>query len=91
MKPVIVEDFDVDELLDSITGKQLIVHNDNVNSFDWVIQSFVEVLKHSHTQAEQCAMIIHYKGKCSVKDGSYDELEPYKDTLGNRGLNVTIE
>jgi len=91
MKPVIVEDFDVDELLDSITGKQLIVHNDNVNSFDWVIQSFVEVLKHSHIQAEQCAMIIHYKGKCSVKDGAYEELEPYKDTLGNRGLSVTIE
>jgi ATP-dependent Clp protease adaptor protein ClpS len=91
MKSVIVEDFSVDELINSIAGKQLIVHNDDVNSFDWVINSFIEVLHHSHIQAEQCAMIIHHKGKCSVKDGSYEELEPYKDTLGNRGLSVTIE
>lgn len=91
MNPVIVEDFNVDELLDTIQGKQLVVHNDNHNTFDWVIESFIEVLKHTYNQAEQCAVIIHYKGKCSVKNGSYDELEPLKTALDDRGLSVTIE
>ena len=91
MRPTVVEDFDVDELLNNIDSRSLIVHNDNSNTFDWVIESFIEVLKHTFNQAEQCAVIIHYKGKCSVKNGSYDELEPYKTALGERGLNVTIE
>jgi ATP-dependent Clp protease adaptor protein ClpS len=91
METTVIEEFDVDKLLDSVTGKKLIVYNDDVNSFDWVIQSFVEILKHSYTQAEQCAMIIHHKGKCAVKDGTYDELTPYKVMLTNRGLSVGIE
>lgn len=87
----VVEEFDVDELLDTITEKNLIVYNDNVNTFQWVIFSFIEVLKHTLEQAEQCAMIIHNKGKCSVKGGTHDELKPYRDALTERGINAKIE
>lgn len=85
------EDFDVDELLDNIVDKQLIVYNDDVNTFQWVIISFVKILKHTLEQAEQCAIIIHNRGKCSVKLGSHDELKPYRDALTERGINAKIE
>ena len=70
---------------------RLITWNDDFNSFQWVIQSFVTVLKHTSDQAEQCAWIIHFKGKYAVKHGSVKELTPYKDALSDRGLSVTIE
>lgn len=89
--PQVVEEFDVDELLDTVIEKNLIVYNDNINTFQWVIFSFIKVLNHTLEQAEQCAMIIHNKGKCSVKVGSHDELKPYRDALTERGINATIE
>ena len=70
---------------------QLIVYNDDVNTFDWVIQCLVEVLEHSTEQAEQNAMIIHYKGKSSVKSAPFDVLQPLKDALCERGLSAVIE
>ncbi len=70
--------------------KELILHNDDVNTFDFVIQSLIEVCKHEPEQAEQCAMIVHYKGKCTVKTASYAELEPMGMKLSNRGLSATI-
>lgn len=70
---------------------QLIVWNDDVNSFDWVIQTLIEICYHSQQQAEQCAMIIHTKGKYSVKEGSYDLLKPMRDTITERGISATIE
>ncbi|MBX7243807.1 MAG: ATP-dependent Clp protease adaptor ClpS [Bacteroidia bacterium] len=73
------------------TSSRLITWNDDFNSFQWVIQSFVTVLKHTHDQAEQCAWIIHFKGRYAVKHGSLKELTPYKDALADRGLSVTIE
>jgi len=84
---------EVDELLDSLLdeGNQLILHNDDVNTFDWVIKALVEVCEHHPQQAEQCSLIIHFKGKCSVKHGSMDELRPKKDALSERGLSATIE
>lgn len=87
----IVEEFDVDQLLENVIEKQIVVYNDNVNTFDWVILSFMEVLEHSLHQAEQCAIIIHNKGKCSVKTGTHDELKPYRDALTERGINAKIE
>jgi ATP-dependent Clp protease adaptor protein ClpS len=69
----------------------LIVWNDDVNTFDWVIESLVDVCGHETTQAEQCAMIIHYKGKCGVKKGSFDELRPKAEELINRGIQATID
>jgi ATP-dependent Clp protease adaptor protein ClpS len=70
---------------------QLIVWNDDVNTFDWVIETLIEVCRHTQEQAEQCTLLIHYKGKCDVKRGSYDELEPMCTAITDRGINATIE
>lgn len=70
---------------------KLIVHNDDVNTFDWVIQTLVDVCKHSWEQAEQCSLLIHYKGKAQVKHGSLVELKPLKDAICDRGIQATIE
>jgi ATP-dependent Clp protease adaptor protein ClpS len=69
----------------------LIVWNDDVNTFDWVIESLVDVCGHEILQAEQCALIIHHKGKCSVKKGSFDELRPQAEALINRTIQATID
>ena len=69
----------------------LIVWNDEVNTFEWVIETLMEVCGHSQEQAEQSAMIIHTKGKYAVKRGSYDELKPLCDAITDRGIGATIE
>jgi ATP-dependent Clp protease adaptor protein ClpS len=70
--------------------KELILFNDEVNTFDHVIETLIEVCGHDPFQAEQCAMIAHSKGKCSVKTGSFDSLKPLCDEMMNRELTVTI-
>ena len=70
---------------------QLIVWNDEVNTFEWVIETLVEVCKHSTEQAEQCAMLIHTQGKYAVKNGQYEELKPMCDAITERGIGATIE
>ncbi|TAK41224.1 MAG: ATP-dependent Clp protease adaptor ClpS [Saprospiraceae bacterium] len=70
---------------------QLIVYNDDVNTFDWVIESLVSVLRHTSEQAEQLSMIIHTKGKATVKTAPFNELRPKKDALVERGLSAVIE
>lgn len=72
------------------TGCRLILYNDDVNTFDHVIQSLMEVCKHDLERAEQCAIITHYRGKCVVMTGSFSELEPMKDGLDHRGLSTEI-
>ena len=72
-------------------SSKLIVHNDEVNTFEWVIESLVEICSHSYQQAEQCAMIIHNKGKSVVKSGDLEDLRIMKYRLTDRGLSVTIE
>jgi ATP-dependent Clp protease adaptor protein ClpS len=69
----------------------LIVWNDEVNTFEWVIESLIEICQHSYEQAEQCAYIIHFKGKYAVKHGSYDDLKPMCDAITERGIGATIE
>ncbi|CAL1516892.1 ATP-dependent Clp protease adaptor ClpS [Chitinophaga sp. MM2321] len=69
----------------------LIVWNDEVNTFDWVISSLIEVCGHSHQQAEQCALIIHHNGKYAVKQGEYLKLRPLCEALLERGISATIE
>lgn len=69
----------------------LIVWNDDVNTFEWVIETLMEICKHSYEQAEQCAYIIHFKGKYSVKEGSYEELKPMCDAITDRGIGATVE
>ena len=85
--------FDEDILVaekDVMTLK-LVLHNDDVNTFDWVIDALVEICRHSIEQAEQCSYIIHHKGKYAVKHGSLESLKPMKDAIIDRGINATIE
>lgn len=70
---------------------KLVVYNDDYNSFEWVIESFMTVLRVSSVTAEQLSYIIHYKGKCTVKTGSREKLKVLKDGLIDRGLSATIE
>ncbi len=70
--------------------KDLILFNDEVNTFDFVIETLIEVCDHDPYQAEQCALIAHFTGKCPVKSGSFDELKPYYDELISRELTVSI-
>lgn len=68
----------------------LMLHNDDVNTFDHVIESLVDVCDHDVYQAEQCALITHYKGKCDVKHGKLIKLEPMLNELHRRGLSATV-
>jgi ATP-dependent Clp protease adaptor protein ClpS len=69
----------------------IILWNDDVNSFDWVIDSLVDVLGQNRLQAEQCAMMVHNVGKCSVKSGWIEDLEPLAKKLEKRDLTITIQ
>lgn len=80
------------EAIETLVGvRDLIVYNDDVNTFDHVIESFVKICKHDSLQAEQCAWIIHFNGKCQIKSGSYEELEPFCTALLDRGLSAEIQ
>jgi ATP-dependent Clp protease adaptor protein ClpS len=70
---------------------QLIVWNDEVNTFEWVIETLVQICGHTQEQAEQCAMLIHTQGKYAVKKGSYEALKPMCDAITDRGIGATIE
>lgn len=69
---------------------KLILHNDDVHTFDYVIDCLIEICKHTPEQAEQCTMLIHYKGKCTVKTGSIDLLKPMHERLLSRELTSEI-
>ncbi len=84
------EDVLVEDEIDSGFSSRLIVFNDEVNTFEWVIECFMDVLKHSSEQAEQLSLIIHYKGKATVKSGSRSELIPYCEALLDRGLSAEV-
>jgi len=71
-------------------GKNLIIYNDDFNSFDHVIESLVKVCTHEVIQAEQCTWIIHYNGKCAVKEGGMDSLLPMRRALSERGIDAKI-
>ncbi|MDX1408030.1 MAG: ATP-dependent Clp protease adaptor ClpS [Saprospiraceae bacterium] len=86
-----VEETLVETTTDTGAIGELIVYNDDFNTFDWVIESFVEILKHNLQQAEQLSIIIHNNGKATVKTGPMSELRPMKDALVDRGLSAVIE
>lgn len=69
----------------------LIVHNDNVHTFDYVTKALVDICEHSFEQASQCTLLVHYKGKCDVKKGGFTKLKPMKEALVERELNATID
>ena len=83
------------EVADTLTSLDepctLVVWNDDVNTFDWVIETLVQVCGHTEEQAEQCAYLIHFKGKCDVKKGDYEELKGMCDKITDRGIGATVE
>ena len=79
----------VKEAIDEVST--LVLYNDDVHTFDYVIETLVRVCEHTYEQAEQCAIIVHYKGKCDVKSGSYDYLSPLCEALLEAGLTTMIE
>ena len=81
---------DIDVLTETANPYQLIVWNDEVNTFEWVIETLIEVCGHSSEQAEQCALLVHYTGKCAVKTGSYKELVPLCSKLLVADLSAEI-
>ncbi len=72
-------------------NRYLILHNDDYHTFDYVIDCLVDICKLDDVQAEQCTYIVHFKGKCDIKKGSYDFLRPFKEALSLKGLKVTID
>lgn len=92
MQPYQLPDVDVavlDEVVETDVHS-LIVFNDEVNTFDHVINTLMDVCEHTPEQAEQCTIIIHYKGKCSVKNGSWEELVPLRNEICRRGISAEV-
>ena len=81
---------DVDVLEKEVNLHEIILFNDDVNTFDFVIDCLIEICDHTAEQAEQCALLVHYKGKCAVKTGEYNELKPRCTQLLTRGLSAEI-
>lgn len=82
---------ETDVLTDVEEPCRLIMWNDEVNTFEWVIETLIDLCDHSQEQAQQCAWIIHTKGKYAVKNGAYDELKPLCDAITERGIGATVE
>ena len=87
------EDVLLEEEIEVGSGEpaDLIVYNDDHNTFDWVMKSFEEILGHSSQQSDQLAMLIHFKGKATVKSAAMAELRPKREALVDRGLSAVIE
>ncbi|MFZ4784798.1 MAG: ATP-dependent Clp protease adaptor ClpS [Flavobacteriales bacterium] len=75
----------------AVETSKLVLYNDEVNTFDFVIDSLISVCGHDPQQAEQCTILVHYKGKCEVKNGEYTKLEPMCTALLDRGLTAEIQ
>jgi len=73
-----------------VSQKEIVLYNDDVNTFDHVIETLMTVCEHAPEQAEQCALIVHYNGKCTVKTGPYNDLKPRCSMLLEAGLNAEI-
>lgn len=95
--PEILENPDVEVLesheedIKELLNNRLIIYNDDVNTFQHVIETLVKYCKHSFEQAEQCAYIIHHKGKCCVKEGEFDELNEMKKAICEVGIDAKVE
>jgi len=79
----------LDEVVDTDVHT-LMVYNDEVNTFEHVINTLIDVCEHTPEQAEQCTLLIHYKGKCSVKNGSWEELVPMRNEICRRGISAEV-
>jgi ATP-dependent Clp protease adaptor protein ClpS len=81
---------EVMEVIDVADVKDLVVFNDDFNTFEHVIDTLIRVCKHTPEQAEQCTWLIHYKGKCAVKSGAYEELNPMREAICEAGIDAKI-
>jgi ATP-dependent Clp protease adaptor protein ClpS len=79
------------EDVDKQSQARLVLHNDEVNTFDYVMETLVDICDHSMTQAEQCATITHYKGKCEVRSGALSEMKELRYKLISRGLKASVD
>ena len=77
-------------LVKETNQNEIVLFNDDVNTFDHVIDSLIEICDHTMEQAEQCALLVHYKGKCTVKTGEYNDLKPRCTRLLTKGLSAEI-
>ena len=88
-----VQEQELTDLLEAIENtdvKDLVVFNDDFNTFEHVIKTLIRVCKHTLEQAEQCTLLIHYKGKCAVRTGSYEELNPMREAICDAGIDAKI-
>lgn len=92
MKPSVHEQELVDllEAIETTEVKDLVVFNDDFNTFEHVIQTLIRVCKHTIEQAEQCTWLIHHKGKCTVRTGAFEELDPMREAICEEGIDAKI-
>ena len=90
VKPLYQREVAVEVLEEDIDVKDLVVFNDDFNTFEHVINTLIRVCEHSPEQAEQCTLLIHFKGKCAVKTGLFEELKPMKDSICEAGIDAKI-
>jgi ATP-dependent Clp protease adaptor protein ClpS len=90
IKPLHEEEVELLEETGSSDVNDLVVFNDDINTFEHVIDTLVKICQHSPEQAEQCTLIIHYKGKCTVKTGSFNDLKPMRQAICDRGISAEI-
>lgn len=81
---------DVQEVIETTDLMDLVIFNDDVNTFDHVIQTLMKICKHTAEQAEQCSLIIHYRGKCTVKNGDFEFLRPMRNAICDAGIDARI-
>ncbi len=89
--PEVLEQEIIETVLKEEATKALILYNDDFNTFDFVTESLIKVCNHDSLQAEQCTYLVHYTGKCVVKNGSFKKLKPLCEALLERGLSAKIE
>lgn len=87
----VLTDSEIETVEDLINTRNLVLHNDDHNTFDYVIISLMDICKHTLEQAEQSTLIVHTTGKCQIRHGTYEFLKPMKEALSERGLKVTID
>lgn len=84
------ESVDVLEAVETTDVMDLVVFNDDINTFEHVIATLIKVCEHTPEQAEQCTLIIHYRGKCTVKNGTFDFLKPMREAICEAGIDARI-
>ncbi|MEI6019599.1 MAG: ATP-dependent Clp protease adaptor ClpS [Bacteroidota bacterium] len=89
--PEVLEQEVVETVIKDEAVKALLLYNDDFNTFDFVTESLIKVCKHDALQAEQCTYLVHYTGKCVVKNGTFKKLKPLCEALLERGLSAKIE